>query len=450
MIGDTSAAGSPLKKYVEVMRYVKALTPRGGLWQNARSVCLAARDLGMTMPKPTLLMVGCGWMGRPYLSRAHRRGLKVAVLDSAEAFTWPETQAALGPDDQCYPVPVTNDEGWLVAASAALRDGPVVGVVAFSEPHVKPAALLCDEAGLPGPGLRAVLTSRSKLVQRELFGRRGLAQPEFHLAHSVEDAAAWSDGRFPVVVKPLSNMGSMGVQTVADRADIQAWFDGNDAPTCFLVEEYLRGPEYSVEAIVAEGEIAFWSVTEKVTTEAPYFVELEHHVPARVTAAEQAAAGATLWGVADALGMRSGIMHLELRLESTGPQIMEVAVRTPGDYIMDVVEAATGADLFDAVIAVACGQPPAVAVRAAYAASVWFPAPEPGTVIAVRGVEQIQRMDGVVNIEIDVGPGSEIHPLRSSMDRVGMVICRAPDRSELADLKKRVQDELVISVAPEG
>ncbi|MFC0554873.1 ATP-grasp domain-containing protein [Planotetraspora thailandica] len=341
-----------------------------------------------------------------------------------------------------------DDEGWLVAAAAALRDGPVCGVVAFSEQHVRAAALLADELGLPGPGLRAVLTSRNKLVQRELFGRRNLAQPEYHLARSAEDAAAWAEGRYPVVAKPLSSSGSMGVQIVTDENELHTWCQENDSPKSFLVEGYLSGPEYSVEAVASAGEIVFWSVTEKITTEAPHFVELEHHVPAQVGGEEKSAIRSVLGEVAGALGMRSGIMHLELRLEPAGPHIMEVAVRTPGDYIMDVVQAATGVDLYDAVIAVACDDTPSVTATDDHIASVWFPAPEPGTVTSVSGVDRVQALEGVVNIEIDVAAGSVIHPLRSSMDRIGMVIYRAADRVALESLRKRIHDELVISVQP--
>ena len=71
----------------------------------------------------------------------------------------------------------SDDEAWIAAAAAALReDGPVIGVIPFSEPHVRPAALLAEELGLPGPGLRAAWTSRNKYLQRELFARQGLAR----------------------------------------------------------------------------------------------------------------------------------------------------------------------------------------------------------------------------------------------------------------------------------
>ena len=122
-------------------------------------------------------MVGCGWLGRPYLRRAHERGLQVSVLDSASVLAWDPDGSELGPGDIRRLVENSDDEAWIAAAAAALReDGPVIGVIPFSEPHVRPAALLAEELGLPGPGLRAAWTSRNKYLQRELFARQGLAR----------------------------------------------------------------------------------------------------------------------------------------------------------------------------------------------------------------------------------------------------------------------------------
>lgn len=172
----------------------------------------------------TLLMVGCGWMGRPYLRRAHDRGLAVAVLDSPVAFSWPETQEALGLHDRCYPVSGTDEVGWLTAVRSALADGPVVGVLGFSEPHIVAAAIVAEELGLPGPGVRAALTSRNKLMQRECFGLATLPQPDYLLARTAEQAVE-PDPRHPqVVLKPLSSMGSIGVQIATTPDVVATWF----------------------------------------------------------------------------------------------------------------------------------------------------------------------------------------------------------------------------------
>ena len=393
-------------------------------------------------------MVGCGWLGRPYLRRAHERGLQVSVLDSASVLAWDPEGSELGPGDTRRLVENSDDEAWIAAAAAALReDGPVVGVIPFSEPHVRPAALLAEELGLPGPGLRAAWTSRNKYLQRELFGRQGLAQPAFHLARDVSDARRWAAGRYPVVVKPLSEAGSSGVRVVPGARELAAWCAERHSGPAFLVEQYLSGQEYSVEAIIAAGAVVFSSITQKTTTPPPYCVEIEHRVPAGCAATARERVSELLGRVVSAMGIICGIVHLEFRLEPTGPHIMEVAVRTPGDLIMEVVQYATGVDLFDAAIAVACGEQPEVQTTIRHAACVWYPVVAPGVVTGVEGVAGVGQLDGVQLMYCDVTVGDLVHPFQSSEERVAAVLVEASDNASLDARLSRVQRQLRISTS---
>jgi biotin carboxylase len=385
-------------------------------------------------------MVGCGWLGRPYVRRAHERGLTVSVLDSPAILAWDPDGAELGPGDTRRIVAGSDEEAWVAAAATALReDGPVTAVIPFTEPHVRVAALLAEELGLPGPGLRAAWTSRNKYLQRELFARSGLPQPAFCLARDVLDAGRWAAGRYPVVVKPLAESGSTGVRVVSSAGELAASCADRDS---FLVEQYLAGPEYSVEAIVSRGTVVFSSITRKTTTPPPFCVELEHRVPAGCGAAATAQVTDLLCRVVGALGMGSGIVHLEFRLEPAGPHIMEVAVRMPGDLIMEVVQYATGVDLFDATIAVACGERPVPRTAGQRAACVWYPVVPAGVVTAIDGVERTSQLDGVRCVDLDVTVGDVVKPLRSSAERVGAVVVEASDTASLDDRLRRVRREL--------
>jgi len=278
--------------------------------------------------------------------------------------------------------------------------------------------------------------SRNKVAQRELFYRSGLPQPGFHVARDVESALAWTGGSWPVVVKPVSGSGSLGVRIVHGEHEMRTWFTERDSEEPALVEEYLDHPEYSVEAVTDHGSVVFSSVTAKTTGPRPFFVETEHRIPADQDADD------LLRGVVRALGMGSGILHLEYRDAPGGPRIMEVAVRTPGDYILDAVEAALEVDLYDAVVAVACGEQPSRIQPSQGTAAVWFPTPEPGEVVDIVGVDAVTSHEGVVKVEIDVEPGSTVHPMRSSMDRVGVVIVRADTPDVLEARLKTVREEL--------
>jgi biotin carboxylase len=162
------------------------------------------------------------------------------------------------------------------------------------------------------------------------------------------------------------------------------------------------------------------------------------------------AVGDLVAGVAGALGMGAGILHLEFRLEPSGPHIMEVAVRMPGDLIMEVIGYATGVNLFDAVVATACGEPPEVTPRWERAACVWYPVVPPGTVTAIEGITSVGQADGIRCVDLDVAVGDRVRPLRSSADRAGAVIVDAPDVAGLDTRLDWVRTRLRIVTESDG
>jgi biotin carboxylase len=392
-----------------------------------------------------LLLVGMGTMGRPYLAAAHAQGVAVSVVDARHRLTAPATRELLTDADRVHPVAARAEEAWYRTALAAAAEDRIDGVVAFSEPHVLAAALVADELDLPGPGLRAAVTSRNKLLQRALFERCGFRQPAFHPAESGAEAAAWARGRYPVVGKPLDESGSVGVRVLADEADLLRW--ANEAGGIFLVEEYLSSPEVSCELLVDKGRIVFFSPTEKVTTPPPYCVELEHHVPAELGPGTEEALAELADAVVGALVQGSGIVHLELRLEPGGPAIMELAVRTPGDHIMELVGYARGVDLFAGVVALALGDAPDLSPKRDAAACAWFPSPSSGRTTAIDGLDELSALPGVVEHHVVAAVGSRIPPLRSSLDRIGAVILEAPDRAELARRLEAAKRMLRLEIA---
>ncbi len=401
-------------------------------------------DRDSPAPARRLLLVGMGSLGRPYLESAHRKGLACAVLDlpaNAE-----RASGLLGQGDAWYPVRDDTRESWFLAAGAALADGPADGVIGFGDPQVIPAALIAAELGLPGPGLLAALVSRNKLLSRELLARAGIAQPEFTSAGTAEEAIGWAAGRYPVVLKPLSGQGSLGVAVAADAAGIRRWASEPGRPATFLAERYLPGPELSCEAVVAGGDVVFANVTEKTTTAPPYCVELAHQVPARDAGLARDAEALTR-AVAAAVGMTAGIIHAEVKAEPDGVYLVEFAVRMPGDRLMEVIRLATGVSLFDAMVDIAVGLPPDVTIRRRAAAAVWFPQPPPGRVTAISGAAEVPALPGVVGSHLKFREGREIPPLRSSHDRLGWVLLAAADRAELAARLDTVRATLRVAVA---
>lgn len=271
----------------------------------------------------TLLLIGAGIMGRGYVDAARDLGLRTVLLDEGAWRERHESSVAYFEE-----APGASESHWLQAGlDAAGRHRPQ-GVVPFSELHVLAAARVQDRLGLPGPSLPAAEASRDKAVQRALFAHAGLPQPDYVLAGDADQAAAWSSGRYPVVVKPLRGMGSVGVRCVGGEAELRADLARRNLDRPVLVEEYLDSPEYSWEGLVERGEVLFGNHTRKVTTGPPEFVELQHQLP--YLPADRDRLDQQVAALVAAAGIRTGFVHLEYRDDGSTLRPMEFAVRTRG------------------------------------------------------------------------------------------------------------------------
>ncbi|WP_329455136.1 ATP-grasp domain-containing protein [Streptomyces sp. NBC_01497] len=392
-----------------------------------------------------LLVVGVGTMGRPYLQAAARLGLRVRAVESAA--TWEGRPRDLA--ETFYRAAVGPEELWNLAVTRAVTERAPDGLVSFAEPHVLAGALAQERLSLPGPSLHAAVISRNKALQRTTFADHGVPQPEFRLAASVADARAWMLQRLPVVVKPLTLAGSEGVELVADAAGVEDVIARRAGEGTVLVEEAVMGPEFSWEALIRDGEVLFENITAKETTQPPYFVELSHRCGHRFDDPLTTARVAALTrGVIEAIGMRTGLVHLEFKVDERGPVLMETAVRTPGDYLPDAIGLTFGFDLYEAVVRLHLGLPldglpPAEPV--AWAAT-WFPTVRPGTITGITGVEESEAHPGVVRVRLRKGPGDTVRPLTSSSQRMGHVLIAAESPSEREDTLKFVRETLRVSV----
>ncbi|MER6222257.1 ATP-grasp domain-containing protein [Streptomyces sp900105755] len=407
----------------------------------------------MTDPRQhqTVLLIGAGVMAEGYLHAAQEAGLRVGIVET------PARHAALTGRFSCIvdfePVAeltAARDESWLSPAMTLAGRLAPDAVWAFAEAHVMAAAMVQHRLGLPGPGLDAATVSRNKALQRAEFHRAGLPQPGHRHTQRLSDEREWALARLPVVVKPVSLQGSQGVERIASAADWDDVVARRDSEGPLLVEEYVEGQEYSVEALVHRGRVLFTNLTRKETSGPPYFVELFHEAgygadrPLLSKAADDLCAG-----VVQALNFVSGVVHLEFRARADhDPVIMEVAVRTPGDHIMELVARAHDFDVFAACLRLALGEvpdtPPAP-VRAA--GSLFLSAPQAGRLTELDLSAWAGRPD-VVRHDARLAPGAQVRPAQNSGDRLAWAVLECPTGPELRLLAERLVAEAVARIDP--
>ncbi|MFD5824392.1 ATP-grasp domain-containing protein [Lentzea sp. NPDC060358] len=297
---------------------------------------------------------------------------------------------------------------------------PFTRVLTLTEPGLLPAALLNAEWGLGGNSVETVRLLKDKALMRDRLAEAGLSPVRYRTVRGADELAAFLhqlDG-VPVVVKPLDSGGSDGVALVVAPQDVPlAWRRVEESGrTAVLAEEYLDGPEVSVEAFSHEGVHTVVAVTGKYLGTTG-FVEVGHAVPADLTDPVRRQVCELTTALLDAVGVVEGPTHTEVKLTRRGPRVVESHTRVGGDFIPDLVRLVHGVDLLRLAVGVPLGlmawrpQPR----QAEGGAAVRFLLADPGTVTEVTAPD---ALDPAISLTLTAKPGTEVPPLRWSDDRV--------------------------------
>ncbi|WP_221470803.1 ATP-grasp domain-containing protein [Allocatelliglobosispora scoriae] len=324
-------------------------------------------------------------------------------------------------------------------------DEPVVAVIPAMEYAVPFAARLAELYGVPGATLTAAETLRDKGRLRAVTAAAGIANPASASVASPDDVRAFAE-RHPgrIIIKPSNRQATIGTWIIDGPGAIdEAWtaaiaqdesmhVPDRGLPLRMLAEQFVTGPEYSVEMLVHEGRSRFANVTDKVLFDGPRPIERGHVVPADIPDPLHEALVAATARVAGAVGFRSGFLHCEWIVAADGtPYLVECAGRLPGDMIVLLMEYAWPINITSRYFDVMQGVDPGPAQAAAAAAcAVWFLAVDAGVVECVDGLDDAADVPDVVRVECLVAPGDEVHELRSSWDRAAYAMSWAPTPEE--------------------
>lgn len=386
--------------------------------------------------RPVLAMVESNTTGtgRTFAVAARSRGLRPVLLGRRpERYPWVAEDGV-----EAARADTTDPESVVAVARAVAGPAGVAGVVTSSEYFVAVAARAARRLRLPGADPAAVDRCRDKRRQRAALAGAGIPVPAWAAAGTPQEAlAAAAAIGYPVVVKPADGTGSRGVRLCGDAAEVGAHStallgggrDERDQPSlpAVLVEEYVPGPEFSVETFGTE----VVGVTAKHLGPLPSFVETGHDVPTPFLDPDAAAAlKAAGQRALAALGLGFGPAHTEVRLGSRGPVVVEVNARLAGGRIPTLVRLATGVDLIGATVEAVTGFDggggPLPEPGPGHASIRFLVAAAAGRVRRTGGVAAAAAVPGVVDVAFSVRPGQHVGGTGSFLDRVGHVVTAGP------------------------
>jgi carnosine synthase len=327
----------------------------------------------------TIVIVGAGYAGKRFIfERAKELGVKIVLVDKADTWAKEFDNVTLIPVDNSAPDALAQAKKKLAAAFR--KTGPPDGVTTFWEDDVVLAADLAKSLGLPYHTPRAARVARSKFETQEELDRKGVAAARREVVKNLssypaaEHAAALQAFRksaervgFPAVLKPVSGAAAIGTERVnsADEAvaayeRISRLINPQTDPifaqnSDLLLMQYLNGHEYDVDLVVRRGKVLFSSLTDNKPTREPSFLATGSRLPSTLSKADQKKAVAHAVKAALALGLTDGVLHMEGKVTSEGPRLIEANARMGGAYVHDWIEQVWGVDLAEEGLMAAAG-----------------------------------------------------------------------------------------------
>ena len=367
--------------------------------------------------KQTLAIIGASYLQLPLVKKAKKMGLYTIC------FAWAEGAVCKTEADEFYPISIVEKEQIL----SICREKQIDGICTIASDVAAPTvAYIAEKMGLVGNSYEVAQRANNKYLMRQAFSAHGIPSPSYQKITAI-DQLNINILHFPVIVKPTDRSGSLGVTKVERLEDLLVAVE--TALNCSfkheaIVEEFIEGREISVEFVSYEGMHYPLQITDKVTTGAPHFVELEHHQPADFTKKQYAQIYDLTKKSLNALGVTNGASHSEYKITAAGNiYVMEIGARMGGDFIgSDLVQLSTGYDFLKGVIDVALGQFEKPVFGNFHHAGVYFLCEE------TKRLQDIiieSNLPQIVRAEIT---DTNLRKVTCSADRSGYLIYQAEDK----------------------
>lgn len=360
-----------------------------------------------------LAIIGGSYLQLPLVRKAKELGIET------HCFAWADGAVCKNEADFFYPISITEKETILEICKNIKIDG--VTTIA-SDLAVLTVTYIASEMNLVSNPVEYAEITTNKFKMRENFLKYSIPSPKFTEV-DVSGAYDINDFNYPLIVKPTDRSGSRGVEKVDSpdmlKSAIHRALKESFSKTA-IIEEFIEGKEISVESISYKGRHYILQITDKVTTGAPYFVELEHHQPSSLPQQTQEKVRKIVLKALDSLHIQFGASHSELKVTESGDiKVIEIGARMGGDFIgSHLVQLSTGYDFLKAVIMVALGEEIHPQITQHCCSGVYFLCKEtlPRT---QRIIANHRRYPEIVEAEVT---NTEIRNVECSGDRSGYII----------------------------
>ena len=389
-------------------------------------------------------------MQGPAIRIAKELGLFTVVADASPA------APCVPMADRFERIDLKDKEGIDALARSLQKSGGLAGIMTAGTDFSATVAWAAEKLGLPGIPYEAALNASDKARMRSCFKKAGLPSPEF-TAITESEMQDKPPLPFPLVVKPVDNMGGRGccrVNILEEYREAVMEAIRFSRSGRAIVEAFMDGPEFSVDAIVYHGEITICGLADRHIFFPPYFIEMGHTMPTTVAPEQQEALLETFCAGVRALGLAGetsvGAAKGDIKLTRSGPMIGEIAARLSGGYMSGwTYPYSSGAEPIRAAILGAVGRKPDCLVPL----KTWTSAERafisiPGTVKEISGIDAARNRPFVKDLFLRAACGGKADFPRNNVSKCGNIISAAPDRASAVEAAESAARSILIRLDP--
>jgi biotin carboxylase len=388
------------------------------------------------------MIVGASVLQLPAILKAKEMGLHVAVVD------YNPKAVGIQSADKYYNASTMDEDAVLAKAEEYQPDG--IMTLATDMP-MRGVSKASDKLHLHSIDYETAVKATDKYDMIKAFKEHNVPSPWYFVADTLDELQAHeTDVTFPCIIKPTDNAGSHGVAKVNSFEELVSNYEY--AHSCsrhgmVIVEEYLEGPEVSVEVMVVGGEVHVLQITDKITTEAPHFVEMGHTQPSQLPKETQEAICKVTVAACQSIGIDKGPAHVEMKITKRGPVMIELGARMGGDNITThLVPLSTGIDMVGSTIKVALGEQPDIRPTLHCGSAIRYFEAAFGTIKAIENVEEAKKIPGVKQITFTKKVGEDSTPIHCSNDRIGFVIAQGATAEEAVKACEEAMKTIKIAI----
>lgn len=390
-----------------------------------------------------IMILGASILQLPAIYRAKEKGLYVISVDMDPY------AVGMAASDEALPISTIDIPAVLKAAQERQIDGIMT---LASDMPMRTVACVGKEMGLPTISEEAAFRATDKNAMRQALKEHGVPIPAFFGVSSYEaflEASRQLQGE-TFIVKPADSSGSRGIHLLHRGEDPSPAYRDSvrfSRSGTVMVEEFMTGPEVSVEALTVNGTTEIFAITDKQIVGDGNFTEIGHSQPSALSPDIRDEIARVVRQTVAAIGIDQSPSHTELKVTPTGVKVVEIGARLGGDNITThLVPLSTGADMVGACIDIAVGNPVMEYPKKENTAAIRYFQPPQGVITGISGVEEAQQLPGVREVQILRGVGEEVPVITGSTDRIGFVIAQGCNGRRAEDICAQAMSLIHIDV----